>query len=295
MNPRLLRPRAAVAGGSSLHPEAEAWSAAVVGGGGSASAETLLAVSAFCEAIDSAGIRDKFRRLNLFCGDSDGSLVAVRTPLYRGESLLGTQYGSAQDTAFSFVQGDYTETGTSGGLLGNGSSKYLDTGFQPSTDFPSGASYHFASYIRGTQSITSARHLLNCLASLAQGRYRIQLNNTGSSGGNYSVLSTLGSTSNNATAVNRSPTNGGLILVSRTSTTSLTLYDDAVSIATNTTSTTPALPPSNIYVFATGAPAEFYNGRMAGYSFGSGMTGAQATSYYNAMNTFQTALSRNQA
>ena len=125
MSPRLLRPIA-----SGVHPEAAAWRSAVVANGGSVSASTVKAVSAFCAAINAAGIRDRFYRLSLMCGDSDVSLVAVRTPLYRGPSLGGTQYGNALDTNNNFVQGDYAETGATGGLKGNGSSKYLDTGLQ---------------------------------------------------------------------------------------------------------------------------------------------------------------------
>jgi hypothetical protein len=34
---------------------------------------------------------------------------------------------------------------------------------------------------------------------------------------------------------------------------------------------------------------------MAGYSIGAGLSGAEVTSYYNALNTFQTALGRAQA
>lgn len=120
MNPRLLRPRA-----SGVHPEAAAWRSAVVANGGSVSASTLKAVADFCKSIDAAGIRDRFYRLNLFCGTSNATLDAVRTPLFRGPSLSGTQYGNAMDTNANFVEGDYSEAS---GLKGNGSTKYLDTG-----------------------------------------------------------------------------------------------------------------------------------------------------------------------
>lgn len=118
MNPKLLRPRA-----SGLHPEADAWKAAVVANGGSVSASTYKAVANFCKAIDTAGLRDRFYRLNLMCGSN---LNAVLVPLYRGPSKSGTQYGNTTDTNNGpFVSGDYTE---SSGLKGNQSSKYLNTG-----------------------------------------------------------------------------------------------------------------------------------------------------------------------
>jgi hypothetical protein len=126
MNNRLLRPIA------SVHPEAADWASRVRAEGGSVKNATLRAVSKFCADIDAAGIRSKIWRLNLLCGDSDASLFAVRTPLYRGPSRTGTQYGNTTDTNNAFQQADYTETGASGGLKGNGSSKYLDTGFEQS-------------------------------------------------------------------------------------------------------------------------------------------------------------------
>ena len=288
MSPRLLRPVA-----SAFHPEAQVWRNAVVGGDGSVSTATLKAVSDFCKSIDTAGIRSKFRRLNLFCGNSDASLVAVRTPLYRGESRTGTQYGSSLDTNVNFVEGDYTETGASGGLLGNGTSKYLNTGFNVD-QLPGAANCHIASYIRGTQDIASARTLVGVLFNSVTDRYRLFLQLSGSSAPNYGIQTELGK-ANSASANNRTNTNGGLLIASRTSTTSLTLYDDAVSIGTSAVSTAETTGASPFFVFARNGPTEYYNGRMAGYSIGAGLSNAEATSYYNAMNTFQTALSRNQA
>ena len=288
MSPRLLRPLA-----TSVHPEAAAWNSAVVANGGSVSGTTLRAVSQFCRDIDAAGIRAKFRRVNLFAGDSDASLVAVRTPLYRGESRTGTQYGNALDTNVNFVEGDYTETGASGGLLGNGTSKYLNTGFNVD-QLPGAADCHLSAYIRGTQDIASARTLLGVLFNVVTDRYRMFLAATGNIATFYNVTTELGKATQ-AVAESLANTNGGLILSTRTSTTSLTLYKNAVSIGTNTASTALLTGPAPFFVFARNGPVEYYNGLMAGYSIGAGMSGAEVTSYYNAMDAFQTALSRNQA
>jgi hypothetical protein len=250
----------------------------------------MKAVSKFCSDIDAAGIRSKFRRLNLFCGDSDSALIAVRTPLYRGESRTGTQYGNTIDTnaGNNFQQGDYAENS---GLTGNGSSKYLDTGFNVD-QLPGAANCHISSYIRGTQDIASARTLLGVLFNGVTDRYRLFL--TASTAGAYSLNGDLGK-ANPATVASRLNANGGHMLASRTSTTSLTLYDDAVSIATNTTSTAETTGAAPFFVFARNGPTEYYNGIMAGYSIGAGMSLQDVTSYYNALNTFQTALGRAQS
>jgi hypothetical protein len=282
MNPRLLRPLA-----SNFHPEAQVWRNSVIAEGGTVSGSTLKAVSDFCKSIDQAGIRSKFRRLNLFCGDSDASLVAVRVPLYRGESRTGTQYGNTLDTNVNFVQGDYAENS---GLTGDGSSKYLNTGFNVD-QLPGAADCHLASYIRGTQNIVSTRTLVGVLFNGITDRFRLFLN--ASLAATYGANGDLGKTSS-ASVGSRLNANGGLLLVSRTSTTSNTLYDDAVSIATNTTLTAETTGAAPFFVFARNGPIEYYNGIMAGYSIGAGLSGAEVTSYYNALNTFQTALGRAQ-
>jgi hypothetical protein len=118
MSGRLLRPK------TSGHPEALAWRSAVIANGGTVSASTMTAVTTFCRSIDSAGLRDRFYRLNLFCGTG---LEAVLVPLYRGPGRTGTQYGNTTDTNANFVLADYAE---SSGLKGNGSTKYLATGLE---------------------------------------------------------------------------------------------------------------------------------------------------------------------
>jgi len=153
MNPRLLRPIA-----SGVHPEANAWRTAVVANGGSVSASTLKAVGKFCADIDKAGLRDRFYRLNLFCGSN---LNAVLVPLYRGPSRTGTQYGNTTDTNNGpFVSGDYSE---SSGLKGNGSSKYLETGVAM-TFLGTNQLHMFVSF---NPEVSEFRQLLSARANLA--------------------------------------------------------------------------------------------------------------------------------
>ena len=114
MNSKTMRMR-------TFHPEATAWRKAVIANSGTVSATTMRAVSNFCTAINAAGIRSKFLRLNLVCGHN---LAAARVPLYRGASATGTQYGSAVDTNVGpLTSADYSEAT---GLQGDGSSKVLD-------------------------------------------------------------------------------------------------------------------------------------------------------------------------
>jgi hypothetical protein len=122
--------------GPTYHPEALAWRTAALANGGTVSTATIQAVSDFCTAIDAADIRSSFLRLNLVCG---GNLAAARTPLYRGASATGTQYGAAIDTNVGpYASGDYTQ---STGLTGDGASKYLDTTLTIGTLATFGADY----------------------------------------------------------------------------------------------------------------------------------------------------------
>jgi hypothetical protein len=127
MSPRLLRPR------STLHPDAASWAARVVANGGTVGT-SLAAVSKFCSAIASAGIRDHFYRLNLFCGSN---LNAALVPLYLTPDKTVTnlfQFGTDQTNAAWLPGGNglITRTATTEvGPLGYGYATKLTTPSAP--------------------------------------------------------------------------------------------------------------------------------------------------------------------
>jgi hypothetical protein len=287
MSARLLRPRS-----TGFHPEAQAWRNAVIANGGTVSGSTLTAVSNFCRSIDAAGIRDRFYRLNLFCGTG---LSAALVPLYRGQRSTATQHGNTTDTNTGpFVSGDYTETGTTGGLTGNGTTKYLATGLNPFSAGLAETNFHTAGYFR--DSINTSGVFIGCVNSVAQrgvifhpafqtlGMYvRFGgLNNSGIENGTLSARNGL------LLGVRR-PGGVGFRNGANINATSVTTG----SIAWSSAADSPAL-----FVFARNdaqaSPSQQpFNGRCQGYSIGLGMTDQQASDYHNAMQTFQTALSRN--
>ncbi len=262
-----------------VHHDALDWARRVVTNGGSVSQSTLRAVSTFCDAVDRAGIRNRFYRLNLFCGTG---LSACLVPLYRGPSLGGTQYGGTTDTNNGpFVSGDFSETGASGGLTGNGTSKYLDTGFSMDT-LPSTTSGHASVYCANR----SARNTFTGM---------IGLGTTGPTGFGISTDSSVyGVWGAFAFAANSS---NGMLVVSRESGSLLTTYANAASIATNTTTVTPSAIARIAVVFANRASPtvvdNFDSRRYCGYSIGLGMTAPQVSAYYTVIQAFQAALSRN--
>lgn len=282
MNPKLLRPRS---GG--FHQETAAWRSAVIANGGSVSGATLLAVDKFVKAIYAANIRDRFYRLSLLCGNSDAALAAVRTPLFRGPSLAGTQYGNAMDTNSNFVPGDYAE-GT--GLIGNGTTKALDTGVP--ANFANGRHLAFVPYTFGTTSY----------------RYYMGVRNGGTPANGYLWAPYVSSPTSNVgqytydDAASVGGADGGAVTVRRlvfgnnvAGASGSALFSNGSQLGTagsgfNTTATT------SIGVFAArqaaGTYASFVNARLSAYSIGLSMTAAQVVSYNSAMTAFLTAMGR---
>ena len=274
MSGKLLRPK------TSGHPEALAWRDAVVANSGTVSASTLAAVTTFCRAIDSAGLRDRFYRLNLFCGDG---LSAVLVPLYRGPSRTGTQYGNTADTNVNFVSGDYT---LASGLTGNGSNKYLQTGVSSSAWITGGnVQSHLAVYKR--TSVNSGA-LLSARSSTLVNNWELGAggNVLGGSGGSFAI-----------------PTpHDSFIGVTRTASTAIVAFRRTVLSAENTVSGTVTGTSIPFAVFARNdqatdinayTPALFSNQTLAAYSIGAGLSVAQIALYDAAMQAFQTALGRN--
>jgi hypothetical protein len=281
MNPRLLRPLA-----SGVHPEANAWRTAVVANGGSVSASTMRAVSAFCNAIDAAGIRDRFYRLNLFAGTG---LNACLVPLYRGQSRTGTQYGNATDTNNNFVSGDYSEVV---GLNANGSlgssNKYLDTGLSPD-DLPSIATGHFGVFADPLAHNNLSNQIpIGTRAAVALFRMRVRFDGT---------LDGAWSTSVSAVTTSANTTNA-LYLTSRTSQNRLDVYIGTSSVANSINNTAPASTGNDFVVFndrladGTVVSGSGFPGVISAYSIGSGMSGADITSYHAALTTFLAAIGR---
>ena len=279
MNQKLLRPKA-----SGVHAEAAAWRTAVIANGGTVSGGTLNAVSKFCADIDAAGIRDRFLRANLVCGDS---LLAALVPLYRGQSRTGTQLGNTTDTNNNFVSGDYTQAT---GLQGNGSTKYLITGVNASN--LNRNSTHLGVYGTNLNDASTG------FGSLAGARDGSALNLIQLDGKNTVAANRYFSGALNSVVVVGSPaaTSGHVIGVS-VSSTDLSMYvAGSLTGLTATDRTSGTLVAQPIYIFANnfnGSPSDRSGMRCRAYSFGIGMTAAQVLTFYNALQTFQTSLGRN--
>jgi hypothetical protein len=278
MNPRLLRPT------TSLHPDAGDWANRVRANGGTVSGSTLNAVSRFCRNIDAAGIRDRFYRLNLFCGNSDGSLNAVRTPLYRGPSRTGTQYGNALEQNVNFVSNDYAETGSGAGLT-SASGKYLRTGMSMNA-MPDDASTHLSVYLSNCTNPGGSVYAIGVTNETAETwispfsttNFRARVSGCAffdtpylsSAPGLLAVSSLNTSTGAFGKRNNLSPVNGGTPGLGR---------------GTNDIPVCARLAVGAGYIQSTA-------GVFCGYSIGRGMSDTQIDTLYSIMQSFQTTLGR---
>ena len=268
--------------------DAQDWINRVYANGGSVSSATAQAVSVFCESIASAGIRDRFYRVNLFAGNSDASLNAVRTPLFLGPSLGGTQYGGTTDTNNNFLAADYNEAS---GLQGNGSTKYLNTGVP--MNFANLRDYHMSAYVA---SVTGNAGFIGAdtdgdgvsprgfqsLASFA-------------SATRVWVWYNIGTTFRESTNSSNSYTPGLLTGVGSAAANNLYVGSSSVaSVGAGTNETISRTFP--VYVFAhngrNASVLTYANARLGGYSLGLTMTATQVGQYNTALAAFNAALGR---
>ena len=271
------------------HDEALDWRRRVIVNGGGVSDQTLRAVSRFCYQIDGVpGLRSRFYRLSLFCGTG---ITAALVPLYRSTSLGGAVLGNATDTNSNFVTADYTETGSSGGLAGNGSTKYLDTGLNTST-LPYGTA-HASGYVVTVPTGTYQ----TILGSVNNGAKEFALYSNQGSAATAFYFSEENSASGYVVSAVNNPA-GHLAGVSYSASDRRAFFKGSQTGGAGGTNTITlgSYPSLSALVFARnefGSASTFSNARLASYSFGASITASQMTAFYNAMQTFQTVMGRN--
>lgn len=258
------------------NPQATDWVSRVIANGGSVSPSTATAADNFWSAIVAAGIDSKILRLNLYAGTG---LAACAVP------FINTK-GSTLDTLSNFVAGDYSE---STGLTGDGSTKFVATGFTPGTDWTSVNDMSIGAYSR-TDSIETNNSLIGA-TSIGDAASQIYMTVKISLAGNQTYCLLSGAN----LAIAGDGTTLGLYHGSRTGS-GLVLYKNGASFATNAgASGNLNAPTIKVHCESQtgGTPEAIFTAKtLAGYVIALGMTGTQALAFYNAFQGFQTALSR---
>jgi hypothetical protein len=264
---------------SSYDPDAEAYFARVAAEGSDLSDPTKEAVNNFVVAAKVGEYWDKLKRVNLFCG---ADLIAALVPL---KVETG---GQNTDTAVNFVGGDYSEET---GLTGDGSTKYLNTGFLPTSLTTNNT--HFGVYNRSSVGYAGGDGCSN-----EGGRF---MHYPPYSDGHY-YADQYGPTPGNGERVSAEISAPyGFLMASRVAANDFAIYQNGVLLARNTNTNASVPTAMETYLFArhasfgsglTGVPVEYHNYNYGAYSIGDGLTSSEIASYAAEMEAFQIALGR---
>lgn len=264
------------------HPDVTNWLNTISLVGGSASSTTISALNTFCNSIDAAGLRNKFYRLNLFCGNN---LASCLVPLYVNTVWNNPVLGFSIDTNNNFVNADYNETGASGGLIGNGTNKFLLTGLK-GTELISG-NRHLSAYERANAMTDYSPSLGSAESNLLQHALGPW---TASTNYFYRTHGTIGGNANTTKSI-------GFWIGSDISATASVLYKNGSSEASTSAQVAGGSSPIQYAIFGTvysnNTIAECSEVRLASYSIGLSLTSSEVSSFNSIMQTFQTSLGRN--
>jgi hypothetical protein len=244
----------------------------IAANGGSITQASLVGIDAFVRACQVAGIWSKFIEVGPFAGSNLNAAMVKLVYQPAAGSVL---------TNSSFVSGDYVETGSSGGLNGDGT-KFLNTNVQATTLPDNG---HYSFYLRDDISSGSNKALIGALD--ASNQYWMGALTAGVSMDlRYGAL-VLATTSGVLTK--------GFYTGVRESSTSLTYYRDGASIATANSATGTTKPPYPIHAWgynASGSSSARINARGSFYSIGQALAPTEVVALHNAVRNLQSALNR---
>lgn len=277
-----------LAAAPTIHHEAIDWATRVSSNGGTISTTVLRAVSDFCAAADQGAFRAAIYRLNPFAG---GNLSGALVPLYRGPTFGGTTLGNVTDTNVNFVSADFIETGATGGLKGNGTNKYLQTGFTL-TNLPTTSSSHMSVSATGLATSGSRAFMGASDGGSSTAFFFYEHATFNGTGRSYRQ----GSFGTGQFPLIASPaTAEAHIIGTRTSATASSIYRSGSLTVTNTFSASPAAQTFPVSVFALNNVGSFIQhsaGTFRIYSIGTGLNATQAAAFSAAVAALNTALGR---
>jgi hypothetical protein len=258
---------------SAVDPDAADYFARIVSAGSSISVDNKAAVNTLFLALKTQSIWTLISELYLFAGVDNltGCLVKAK--------------GSGSLSNTSFAGGDHNRTT---GLLGNGSSKYLNTGL--ANNALSGTSNHI--FVEGSGFETSGDRAPAGIYNGGPATTLLALDFYSAGISSRAYRSASGAIS----AVPRITTGlitSGSFCGTRTSASSASIYQNGSLANNNTTSVSPAFSTRPIFVFALnniGSPASYTAARLRAMSIGSGLSDAQASSLNAAIATYMSSL-----
>jgi hypothetical protein len=172
-------------------------------------------------------------------------------------------------------------THSSSGMLGNGTTGYANTNFNPNTSGATLNSHHISFYSRTNNNITEVE-----MGAAAGGNTSILEIRT--AGTTYGAINSTASFTTFADTDSR-----GFYMANRTASNVLNVWRNSTKKATGTTASS-ALVGGNLYVLAyNNVTPQYYSTKQCAFaSIGSGLTDAEVANFYTAVQAFQTTLSR---
>ena len=254
-------------------PDAADYFTRIVASGSSISVDNKAAVNTLFLALKTQSIWTLISELYLFAGVDNltGCLVKAK--------------GSGSLSNTNFAGGDHNRTT---GLLGNGSSKYLNTGL--ANNALSGTSNHI--FVEGSGFETSGDRIPAGVYNGGPATTLFILDFYSASIFSRAYRSASGAIG----AVPRITTGlitSGSLCGTRTSASSASIYQNGSLSNNNTTSVSPAFSTRPIFVFALnniGSPGGYTAARLRAVSIGSGLSDAQASSLNAAIATYMSSL-----
>ena len=186
---------------------------------------------------------------------------------------------------------------TSQGYLPNGTTSYANTNLNPSTAISNGSSSHFSLYCN-TNTFPSVNGTIKVNGGYLSFPSPIKIFQLGfwrQSSGQASYYFSLGGATE-AIINTSSPTTSGLTLVTRTSSTLMKLIQNNSILGSDTTSTSASQPSVNMYLGARNGDnvIDSYNNMPHQFSsIGDGLTDAEASAFYTAVQKYQLSLGSN--
>ncbi len=255
------------------HTETLDYRSRLLAAGGTISETSLDYAEKFVQDCKNALLWNKLDEVGLFLGNQlTAALVKLK---YTAAGLLINN---------NFTAGNYTERGASGGLLGDGVTKYLDTGLNVQNLPTLG---HLGFYLREDVAAAGNRGMMGAFTATEQ--YILGSSNPASDVfGRYGQLPDV-------TAVQ--PLVKGFYTLSRTAANQLYLFHNGNVVDADTNTVASVKPNGTVplwgWNYITGANMQnFLPARGSFYSIGQGLSPAEAQALYQAVQTLQRNLNR---
>ena len=260
--------------GSSYDTDAQAYFDAIVTNGGTISTASKGYANTWFLAAKSHSYFTKLKCFNLVMGDQ----LAAALVQYNGNASTSSV---ATNGGGNFASGDYTE---STGLTGNGTTKYLDTGFSSgglTTSSTSLSIYNRKSSANGgAHGVIVSSNIFRSYAPYSDGVF-------------YADQYTAGTGGRVSNATGGTPY--GFLTASRIGDFDLSIYRNGSFLKMNSNFVAGSVPSGNVYIFAVNSSGatEVADTICAGYFIGDGLSSGNVTDLYNDLQAMQTSLGRN--